>query len=45
MGGGGVFNKFGSGQRTERNGDLGAVALQSGVLEAAVIWYKKFNFI
>ena len=27
------------------NGDLGAVALYSGVLEAAVIWYKKFHFI
>ena len=27
------------------NGDLGAVALQSGVLETAVIWYKKFHFI
>jgi len=26
-------------------GDLGAVAPYSGVLEAAVIWYKKFNFI
>ena len=25
--------------------DLGAVAPQSGVLEAAVIWYKKFHFI
>jgi hypothetical protein len=25
--------------------DLEAVALQSGVLEAAVIWYKKFHFI
>jgi len=27
------------------NGDLGAVAPYSGVLEAAVIWYKKFHFI
>jgi hypothetical protein len=27
------------------NGDLGAVAPKSGVLEAAVIWYKKFHFI
>ena len=27
------------------NGDLGAVAPQSRVLEAAVIWYKKFYFI
>ena len=33
--------------RTEdrENGDLGAVAPYSGVLEAAVIWYRKFNFI
>jgi len=30
--------------RTEKR-DLGAVAHKSGVLEAAVIWYKKFNFI
>jgi hypothetical protein len=27
------------------NGDLGTVAPQSGVLQAAVIWYKKFHFI
>ena len=27
------------------NGDLGAVAPSSGVLEAAVIWYKKYYFI
>jgi hypothetical protein len=26
-------------------GDLGAVSPYSGVLEAAVIWYKKFHFI
>ena len=33
--------------RTEdrENGDLGAVAPKSGVLEATVIWYKKFHFI
>ena len=33
--------------RTEHreNGDLGAVAPYSGVLEAAVIWYKKFHFM
>jgi len=33
--------------RTEdrENRDLGAVAPKSGVLEAAVIWYKKFHFI
>jgi len=27
------------------NGDLGTVAPLSGVLEASVIWYKKFHFI
>jgi len=27
------------------HGDLGAVAPYSGVLEAAVIWYKKFHFV
>ena len=27
------------------NGDLGAAALKSGFLEAAVIWYKKFHFM
>jgi len=27
------------------NGDLGVVAPYSEVLEAAVIWYKKFHFI
>ena len=27
------------------DGALGMVAPQSGVLEAAVIWYKKFHFI
>jgi len=33
--------------RTEdrENRDLGAVVPYSGVLEAAVIWYKKFQFI
>ena len=33
--------------RTEdrQNGDLGTVAPSSGVLEAAVIWHKKFNFM
>ena len=33
--------------RTEdrENGDMGAVAHLSGVLEADVIWYKKFHFI
>ena len=33
--------------RTEdrENGDLGAVAPSSVVLEAAVVWYNKFHFI
>jgi len=33
--------------RTEdrENEDLGAVTPWSGVLEAVVIWYKKFHFI
>jgi len=33
--------------RTEdrENRDLGAAAPQLGVLEAAVIWYKKYHFI
>jgi len=33
--------------RTEdrENGDLGAVTPYSGVLEAAVIWYRKFRFM
>ena len=31
--------------RTERTGIWKAVAPQSGVLKAAVIWYKKFHFI
>jgi len=41
---------FGGGVSTNsvedrENGDLGAAAPQSGVLEAAVIWYKKCHFI
>ena len=33
--------------RTENreSGYLGAVAAYSGVLEAAIIWYKKFHFM
>jgi hypothetical protein len=33
--------------RTEdrENGDLGSIAPYSGILEAAVIWYKKFHFV
>ena len=41
---GGWFNKLSWGQRTERTRTWGAAAPQSGVLEAAVIWYKKFHF-
>jgi len=45
-GGRGRFNKQIQLRTEDReNGDLGAVAPQSGVLEAAVIWYKKFHFI
>jgi len=41
---------FGRGQQIQltedrENGYLGAVVPYSGVLEAAVIWYKKFHFI
>jgi len=42
FGGGGSTNSV---EDSGENGDLGAVAPQSGVLEAAVIWYKKFHFI
>jgi len=44
LGGGGVQQIQ---LRTEdrEKGDLAAVASYSGVLEAAVIWYKKFHFI
>jgi len=42
-GGGGQQIQFKTEDR--QNGDLGAVAPYSGVLEAAVIWYKKFHFI
>jgi len=46
----GIFSGRGVQQiqlRTEdrENGHLGVVAPLSGVLEAAVIWYKKFHFI
>jgi len=27
------------------NGDMGAIAPYLGVLETAVIWYKKFHFV
>ena len=45
-----LFGEGGSQQiqlRTEDReiGDLGATAPYSGVLEAAVIWYKKFHLI
>jgi len=41
LGGGGSTNSV----EDRENGDLGAVTPYSGVLEAAVIWYKKFHFI
>jgi hypothetical protein len=45
----GIFFGGGGGSRNSvedrENGDLGAVANKSGVLEAAVIWNKKFHFI
>ena len=41
------FGRGGSTNSVEdrENGDLGAAAPKSGVLEAAIISYKKFNFI
>jgi hypothetical protein len=42
------FSGGGGGQQNQlraENGDLGAVTPLSGVLEAAVIWYKKLHFI
>ena len=43
----GIFFDRGSTNSVEdrENWDLWAVAPKSGVLEAAVIWYKKFHFI
>ena len=43
--GGGVVQQIQLRTEDRENGDLGAVAPYSGVLEAVVIWYKKFNFI
>jgi len=40
VGGGGSTNSI----EGRENGDLGAVAPYSRILEAAVIWYKKFHF-
>ena len=42
-GGGGSTNSVED--RGQRERGSGAVAPYSGVLEAAVIWYKKFHFI
>ena len=39
---GGGFNKFSGGQRERGSGD--GSPLVRGVLEAAIIWYKKFHF-
>jgi hypothetical protein len=44
FGGGGGVGSTNSVEDRE-NGDLEAVGPQSGVLEAAVTWYKKFHFI
>ena len=41
FGGGGSTNSV----EDRENGDLGAIAPYPGVVEAAVIWYKKFHFI
>ena len=41
MGGGCSTNSV----EDRENGDLWAVAPESGVPEAAVIWYKKFHFL
>ena len=43
--GGGGFQQIQLRTEDRENGDLGAVDPLSGVLEAAVIWYKKFHFI
>jgi len=42
---GGDVKQIQLGTEDRQNGDLGAVAPYSGVLEAAVIWNKKFHFI
>ena len=43
--GGGVVQKIQLMTEDRENGHLGAVSPNPGVLEAAVIWYKKFHFI
>ena len=43
--GGGGIQQIQLRAETRENGDLGAVAPLSGVLEAAVIWYKEFHFV
>ena len=45
FGAGGGFQQIHLRTEDIEKGDLGAVAPQSCVLEAAVIWYKKFHFI
>ena len=42
---GGGFQQIQLRTEDREDGDLGVVASYSGVLEAAVIWYKKFHFI
>ena len=45
FGGRGVVQQIQLRTEDRYNWDLGAVAPYSGVLEAAVLWYKKFHFI
>jgi len=45
FGGWGEFQQIQLRTEDRENGDLGAVAPQSGVLEAVVIWYKKFHLL
>ena len=42
---GGGFQQIQLRTEDRENGELGAVAPWSGVLEAAVIWYKKFHIV
>jgi len=44
-GGGGGVQQIQLRTEDRENGYLGAAAPQSGVLEAAVIWYKEFHVI
>jgi len=44
-GGGGGGKQIKLTTEDRENGDVGAVAHWSGVLDAAVIWYKKFHVV